>query len=56
MINKETVAEFKAAYEQAKEKHLMSFTFNNEEYSLGYANYLLEYELPKKYNYEFATG
>lgn len=47
-MNTLTEANFKRTYEDAKSKNLMSFMFNGEEYSLGYASYLLNYELPKK--------
>lgn len=47
-MNAITEANFKKTYEEAKANNLMSFMFNGEEYSLGYANYLLTYELPKK--------
>lgn len=47
-MNAITEAKFEEAYKNAKAGNLMSFIFNGEEYSLGYASYLLNYEFPKK--------
>lgn len=54
-MTKERIAEFREEYNKAKESHLMSFTFHGEEYSLGYASFLLNYELPKKYGDELVN-
>lgn len=35
--------EFKEIYEKAKSDNLMSFMFEGEEYSMGYANYILKF-------------
>lgn len=60
-MNAITKENFKKAYEEAKAGHLMSFKFNGEEFSLGYASYLLTYQYPreealKKQQNETSTG
>lgn len=50
-----TIDNFAKLYNDAKENHLMSFVFNEIEFSLGYASYLLNFVFPKKYNYENDT-
>ena len=43
-----SINNFKKLYEQAKDKHVLSFVYNGEEFSLGYASYLLNFIFPQQ--------
>ena len=47
-----SIDEFTELYEKAKTDHVLSFMYKGEEFSMGYASYLINVEFPKQQKHE----
>jgi len=43
-----SISNFRELYEKTMEKHMLSFVYNGEEFSVGYASYLLNVIFPQQ--------